>query len=45
MFMLGHARFVMEEKAMRSGAVACLRKPFDDQELLDAINRSCGKEI
>ena len=42
-FVTGHDRFGMEEKAMRLGAVAYLRKPFDDQELLNAINRACGK--
>jgi FixJ family two-component response regulator len=42
-FVTGHDRFGMEEKAMRLGAVAYLRKPFDDQELLNAIHRACGK--
>jgi two-component system, LuxR family, response regulator FixJ len=41
-FITGHDRFGMEEKAMKLGAIAYLRKPFDDQALLDAISRACG---
>jgi FixJ family two-component response regulator len=43
-FITGHDRFGMEEKAMKLGAVGYLRKPFDDQALLNAIDRACGKE-
>jgi len=43
-FVTGHDGFGMEEKAMKLGAVAYLRKPFDDQVLLDAIHYACGKE-
>ena len=42
-FITGHDRFGMEEKAMKLGAVAYLRKPFDGQSLLDAIQRGCGQ--
>jgi FixJ family two-component response regulator len=44
-FVTGHDRLGMEEKAMKLGAVAYLRKPFDDQVLLDAICKACKKEI
>jgi FixJ family two-component response regulator len=40
-FMTGHDRFGMEEKAMNLGAIAYLKKPFDDRVLLDAIHRAC----
>jgi FixJ family two-component response regulator len=43
-FITGHDQFGMEEKAMKLGAVAYLRKPFDGQSLLDAIQRGCGHE-
>jgi FixJ family two-component response regulator len=33
----------MEDEAMRLGAIAYLRKPFDDQCLLDAIKVACEK--
>ncbi|HSB06221.1 MAG TPA: response regulator [Thermodesulfobacteriota bacterium] len=36
-FITGHDRNRMEDEAMRLGAVAYLRKPFDEQCLLDAI--------
>jgi len=42
-FMTGHDRFGIEERAMTLGAIAYLRKPFDDQVLLDAIHRACGR--
>jgi FixJ family two-component response regulator len=32
------------ERAKKAGAVAYLRKPFDDQSLLDAIQLTCAKE-
>ena len=41
-FITGHDSFGMEERAMKKGAVAYLRKPFDEQSLLDAIQRACG---
>jgi len=37
-FITGHDRNRMEDEAMRLGAVAYLRKPFDEQYLLDAIH-------
>jgi FixJ family two-component response regulator len=37
-FITGHDRYRMEDEAMRLGAVAYLRKPFDEQYLLDAIH-------
>jgi two-component system, LuxR family, response regulator FixJ len=43
-FVTGHDRFGMEEKAMKLGAIAYLRKPFDGQALLDAIQRGCRHE-
>jgi FixJ family two-component response regulator len=37
-FITGHDRYRMEDEAMRLGAIAYLRKPFDEQYLLDAIH-------
>jgi FixJ family two-component response regulator len=42
--MTGHDGCRMEDEAVRYGAVAYLRKPFDDQRLLDAIQVACKKE-
>jgi FixJ family two-component response regulator len=39
-FITGHDSFGMEEKAMKLGAVAYLRKPFDEKSLLDSIQRA-----
>jgi FixJ family two-component response regulator len=39
----GHDSYQMENKAMRLGAIAYLRKPFDEQCLLDAIQLACEK--
>jgi FixJ family two-component response regulator len=36
-FITGHDHDRMEEEAMRMGAIAYLRKPFDEQGLLEAI--------
>ncbi len=36
-FITGHDRHRMEDEAMRLGAVAYLKKPFDDKCLLDVI--------
>ncbi|MBI5968902.1 MAG: response regulator [Deltaproteobacteria bacterium] len=36
-FITGHDRDRMEEEAMSLGAIAYLRKPFDEQHLLEAI--------
>jgi FixJ family two-component response regulator len=38
-FITSHARLRLEERALRLGAVAYLRKPFDEEALLDAIQR------
>jgi FixJ family two-component response regulator len=38
-FITGHDRDRMEDEAMRLGAIAYLRKPFDEQCLLEAIAR------
>jgi len=42
-FVTGHDSYRMEEEAMRLGAIAYLRKPFDEQCLLDAIQLVCEK--
>jgi FixJ family two-component response regulator len=39
-FITGHDRLGMEEKAMKLGAIAYLRKPFDDKTLLNAIQHA-----
>ena len=39
-FITGHDRAGMEEQAMKLGATAYLRKPFDEEALLDAIRRA-----
>lgn len=39
-FITGHADIPMTVKAMKSGAVEFLTKPFRDQELLDAIHQA-----
>lgn len=42
-FITGHDRKGMEHEAMRLGAIAYLRKPFDEQLLLDAIRLAAEK--
>ncbi len=44
-FITGHDRNRMEDEAMRLGAVAYLRKPFDEQCLLDSIQLAFEKEV
>jgi FixJ family two-component response regulator len=39
-FITGHGTIPMSVHAMKAGAVDFLPKPFDEQELLDAINRA-----
>jgi RNA polymerase sigma factor (sigma-70 family) len=39
-FITGHGDVPMAVRAMKAGAVDFLQKPFNDQELLDAINRA-----
>jgi len=41
-FISAHEDIRACEKAMAAGAVAFLQKPFEDQTLLDAINRVLG---
>jgi FixJ family two-component response regulator len=43
-FISGHADIPMTVEAMKSGAVEFLTKPFRDQDLLDAIQRSLTRE-
>lgn len=40
-FITGHDRHRLEEEALRLGAVAYLRKPFDEEGLLDMLARLC----
>jgi FixJ family two-component response regulator len=42
-FITGHDSYRMEDEAIRLGAIAYLRKPFDEQNLLDAIQLACEK--
>jgi FixJ family two-component response regulator len=42
-FITGHGNVSMSVKAMKKGAVDFLEKPFDDQELLDAIQHAIEK--
>lgn len=42
-FITGHGNIPMSVKAMKSGAVDFLPKPFDDQELIDAIYHAIEK--
>jgi len=42
-FITGHDRPGMAEQALRLGAMAYLRKPFDGQAILDAIQPLCRK--
>jgi len=39
-FITGHADLPLAQQAMQAGAVVLLAKPFDGQELLDAITRA-----
>jgi FixJ family two-component response regulator len=42
-FITGHDRERIEDEAMRLGAIAYLRKPFDEQCLFDAIRSACRR--
>ncbi len=44
-FITGHDRDRMENEALQLGAVAYIRKPFDEQVLLDAISSLAGKQV
>jgi FixJ family two-component response regulator len=43
-FITGHGDVPLSVQAMRAGAVNFLQKPFESQELLDAINESFEKD-
>jgi FixJ family two-component response regulator len=43
-FITGHGDIPMTVKAMKSGAVEFLTKPFDDQNLLDAIQQALERD-
>ena len=43
-FITGHGDIPMTVKAMKSGAVEFLTKPFRDQDLLDAINQGLDRD-
>ena len=43
-FITGHGDIPMTVKAMKSGAVEFLTKPFHDQELLDAIRQALDRD-
>jgi FixJ family two-component response regulator len=43
-FITGYASVPMSVRAMKSGAVDFLQKPFDDQELLDSIQRALARD-
>lgn len=46
-FMSGHGTIPMSVRAMKAGALDFLQKPFDEQDLLDAIYRAidrCGQK-
>src|ERR1700681_4069906 len=43
-FITGHGDIPMTVKAMKSGAVEFLTKPFQDQDLLDAINQALDRD-
>ena len=43
-FITGHGDIPMTVKAMKSGAVEFLTKPFHDQDLLDAINQALDRD-
>jgi len=44
-FVTGHDSYRVVDEAMRLGAIAYLRKPFDEQCLLDAIQLACEKGV
>jgi len=43
-FITGHGDIPMSVKAMKSGAVEFLTKPFRDQDLLDAIHQALDRD-
>jgi len=43
-FMSGHGTVPLSVRAMKAGAADFLQKPFDEQEILDAINVALGRD-
>ncbi len=43
-FITGHGTVPMSVRAMKAGAVDFLQKPFEEQELLDAINKAITRQ-
>jgi two-component system response regulator FixJ len=43
-FITGHGTVPMSVRAMKAGAVDFLQKPFEEQDLLDAINRTITRQ-
>jgi len=43
-FITGHGTVPMSVRAMKAGAVDFLQKPFEEQDLLDAINRAFARQ-
>ena len=43
-FITGHGDIPMTVKAMKSGAVEFLSKPFRDEDLLDAIHQALDRD-
>jgi two-component system, LuxR family, response regulator FixJ len=43
-FITGHGTVPMSVRAMKAGAVDFLEKPFEEQDLLDAINRALAQQ-
>ncbi len=43
-FITGHGTVPMSVRAMKAGAVDFLQKPFDEQDLLDAIHRAIARQ-
>jgi FixJ family two-component response regulator len=43
-FITGHGTVPISVRAMKAGAVDFLQKPFEEQDLLDAINRAVARQ-
>lgn len=44
-FITGHGTIPMTVRAMKAGAIHFLQKPFEDQELLDALHQALEREL
>ena len=44
-FITGHGSVPMSVKAMKAGAVDFLQKPFDDEQLLDAVRHAIERDV